>query len=140
MKELDVAGYDTSTHKYATPSVPLKLEFVQVCQTSPCGSGRQEQCREIKKAQEKEPEAAKEYAIYQSVDVAAQRTFRQRAKSCSKTGTCADNLEDMIQAVNANMEKTRLDLFILGKISTVMLKSKERAQTERKRQRCNYTH
>ena len=46
----------------------------------------------------------------------------------------------MIRAVNANMEKTRRDLLILGKISTVMLKSKDRAQTERKRQRCNYTH
>ena len=47
MKELDVAGYDTSTHKYATPYLSLKVG------------------EKIKKVQEKEPEAAKEYVIYQ---------------------------------------------------------------------------
>ena len=44
--------------------------------------------------------------------------------------------------MNASMEKTQLDLLILDKLSldAITLKSKKRAQTERKRLRCNYTH
>ena len=83
-------------------------------------------------------------------DVAAPRTLRQRAKCRCKAGICADTFQEgdieMIRAVNASMEKTQLDLLILGKISTVIsldattLRSKKAAQTERKRPRCNYTH
>ena len=81
---------------------------------------------------------------------AAQRTLRQRAGCRCKAGTCADDLDygdvDMIRAVNASMQKTELDLLILGKILTVISrgattsKSKTRVQTARKRTRCNYTH
>ena len=84
-----------------------------------------------------------------AVDV-AERTLRQRARCRCKAGTCADDLDDgdvdMIRAVNASMQKTELDLLILGKILTVISrgattsKSKTRIQTERKRTRCNYTH
>ena len=53
---------------------------------------------------------------------------------------------DMIRAVNASMDKTQLDLLIVGKISTVIsldsttIKSRKGSQTERKRPRCNYKH
>ena len=83
-------------------------------------------------------------------DVAAPRTLRQRAKCRCKAGICTDTFQEgdieMIRAVNASMEKTQLDLLILGKISTVIsldattLRLKKAAQTERKRPRCNYTH
>ena len=57
-------------------------------------------------------------------DVAAPRTLRQRAKCRCKAGICADTFQEgdieMIRAVNVSMEKTQLDLLILGKISTVI--------------------
>ena len=82
--------------------------------------------------------------------VAAPITLRQRAKCRCKAGICADTFKEgdieMIRAVNASMEKTQLDLIILGQISTVIsldattLRSKKSAQTERKRPWCNYTY
>ena len=56
--------------------------------------------------------------------VAAPITMRQRAKCRCKAGICADTFKegdiDMMRAVNASMEKTQLDLLVLGKISTVI--------------------
>ena len=56
--------------------------------------------------------------------VAAPRTLRHRAKCRCKAGICADTFKegdiDMMRAVNASMEKTQLDLLVLGKISTVI--------------------
>ena len=56
--------------------------------------------------------------------VAAPITLRQRAKCHCKAGICADTFKegdiDMMRAVNASMEKTQLDLLVLGKISMVI--------------------
>ena len=63
----DVAGYDASIHKYAIPSLALKLggslfKCAKLLQATALIKSNDEK---IKKAQEKEPEAAKEYAIHQ---------------------------------------------------------------------------
>ncbi len=63
----DVVGYDASIHKYAIPSLALKLggnlfKCAKLLQATALIKSNDEK---IKKAQEKEPEAAKEYAIHQ---------------------------------------------------------------------------
>ena len=63
----DIAGYDASIHKYAIPSLALKLggslfKCAKLLQATALIKSNDEK---IKKAQEKEPEAAKEYTIYQ---------------------------------------------------------------------------
>ena len=82
--------------------------------------------------------------------VAAPITLIQRVKCRCKAGICADTFKevdiDMMRAVNASLEKTQLDLLVLGKISTVIsvdattLRSKKGPQTQRKQTRCNYAH
>ena len=75
----------------------------------------------------------------------------RRAANCRcPPGSCIESFDvksiNMMRVLNASLDKSQLDLLILGKVSTVIMRdtttvsSRRKAQTARSRTRCAYTH
>ena len=77
------------TYEHTSMQLPLyqwnlSLFNCQLCQTSPATALVENNDEKIKKAQEKEPEAAKEYAIYQLFYQSIQGGFSQSVNKDQK--------------------------------------------------------